>query len=207
MGALVAALGLTACGGDTETKTVTVTKTVTAPADTSGQAQAPQTTEPGATTQTEGAQPATPLPAGVVAADGTYAMHTRQSDYTGENTAVDDEFPTDSEWVFQTVCQASDCELQMRRELQSGAFKNVTLEPDPQRAGVYVGASSGTTGCAGDERSPSTQRYSVRLTAPEDLDGRPTARRMDVYFTEIARGCDLSDVARAVVSWRGSRKT
>jgi hypothetical protein len=50
--------------------------------------------------------------------------------------------------------------------------------------------------CANDERSPTKQRYSVRLTAPEDVNGRSTARRMDVNFTEVVRGCSLSSVAR-----------
>jgi hypothetical protein len=201
----LAACGLAACGGATTTKTVTVTRTVTAPAST-----APTTTPAtGATTPTEttpedGAA-STPLPAGVIAADGTYRMRTRRSDYTGENTAVDDEFPTDSEWIFATTCRGSDCILQMRRELQSGAFKNVTLKPDPARAGVYVAQTSGTTGCANDHTSPTKQRYSVRLTAPADVNGRETAQRMDVYFTEVARGCTLSKVARGVVSWRGNR--
>jgi|1185.fasta_scaffold144944_1 hypothetical protein len=205
--AALAALGLAACGGGTTTKTVTVTKTITAPAT-----PAPATTPTGtdttatATTPTDGETGATPLPAGVVAADGTYKMRTRKSDYTGENIAVDDEFPTDSEWVFTTACRRDRCSLQMRRELGSGAFKNVTLDPDPGRPNVFVGETSGTTGCANDERSPTKQRYSVRLTAPEDVGGRRTARRMDVYFSETARGCELSTVARGVVSWRGNRK-
>jgi hypothetical protein len=29
---------------------------------------------------------------------------------------------------------------------------------------------------------------------------------MDVYFTEVARGCRLASLARGVVSWRGSRE-
>jgi len=135
-----------------------------------------------------------------------YKIHTRKSDYAGENIAVDDEFPTDSEWVFRTTCQGSGCSIAMRRELWSGAFKNVTLQPDPGRDGVYVGETSGTTGCANDRRSPTKQRYSLRLTAPEQVNRRLTARRMDVYFTEEARGCALSSVARGVVSWRGSRE-
>jgi hypothetical protein len=94
----------------------------------------------------------------------------------------------------------------MRHELGSGAFKNVTLRPDPDREGVYVGTTSGTTGCANDARSPTKQRYSVRLTAPEQVNGRLTAKRMDVYFTEVARGCRLSSLARGVVSWRGNRE-
>jgi hypothetical protein len=125
---------------------------------------------------------------------------------TGENTALDDEFPTDSEWVFRTVCQRDGCTIEMRREQQSGAYKNVTLKPDPGRAAVFSTETSGTTGCANDEESPTKQRYSLHLTAPTDVNGRATARRMDVYFTEVARGCSLSRVARGVVSWRGSRK-
>jgi len=199
--ATFAALGLAACGGGTTTETVTVTQTVTAPAPTSS---APAGTGATATTTNpEAAAP--PLPAGVVAADGTYKMHTRNADFTGENITVDDEFPSDSEWVFTTTCRGERCSLQMRRELGSGAFKNVTLDADPARPNVFVGETSGTTGCASAERSPTRQRYSVRLTAPEDVGGRPTARRMDVYFTETARGCSLSTVARGVVSWRGNR--
>jgi hypothetical protein len=208
----LAVLGLAACGGSTTTKTVTVTKTVTAPAPATSTptASAPATTTPAGTdttaTTTNPEQAATPLPQGVVAADGTYKMRTRKSDYTGENIAVDDEFPSDTEWIFTTACQGDRCNLQMRRELGSGAFKNVTLDPDPSRPNVYVGETSGTTGCANDERSPTKQRYSVRLTAPEDVSGRQTAQRMDVYFTETARGCSLSTTARGVVSWRGNRK-
>jgi hypothetical protein len=67
-------------------------------------------------------------------------------------------------------------------------------------------AVHGTTGCANDRRSPTKQRYSVRLTAPEQVNRRLTARRMDVCFTEEARGCALASVARGVVSWRGSRE-
>jgi hypothetical protein len=212
LAALAAGLGLAACGGGTTTNTVTVTTTVTAPAPAASTptASAPTTsTSPGTdttATTTNPEQAATPLPAGVVAAEGTYKMHTRKSDFSGENISVDDEFPTDSEWVFATACRGDRCSLQMRRELGSGAFKNVTLDPDPARPNVYVGETSGTTGCANAERSPTKQRYSVRLTAPEDVSGRRTARRMDVYFTETARGCSLSTVARGVVSWRGNRK-
>jgi hypothetical protein len=44
------------------------------------------------------------------------------------------------------------------------------------------------------------------LTAPTDVNGRATARRIDVYFTEVARGCSLRTAAHGVVSWRVSRK-
>jgi hypothetical protein len=207
--ATLAVLGLAACGGGT-TKTVTVTKTVTAPAPAASTPQA--TTPPGGEDTTATATPvpgsadASALPDGVVAADGTYKMRTHQSDYTGENIAVDDEFPTDSEWIFATTCQGAACSIAMRRELGSGAFKNVTLRPDPAREGVYTADTSGTTGCANDRRSPTKQRYSVRLTAPENVNGRLTAKRMDVYFIETARGCSLSTSARGVVSWRGNRE-
>ena len=73
--------------------------------------------------------------------------------------------------------------------------------------GTYVGETSGKTGCANEESSPTRQRYSVRLTAPMEVGARSEARTMDVYFTEVARGCSLSRVARGVVSWRGIRKS
>src|SRR3954451_14725200 len=97
------ACGLAACGGSTQTKTVTVTKTVTAPAST--QAQAPPATTPATTsTGAEGATPAQPLPAGVVAADGTYRLRYRSSDYTGENIVVSDSRPDPASWKFVTTC-------------------------------------------------------------------------------------------------------
>lgn len=192
---IVVVAGLTACGGSTTTKTVTETKTVTV-------------TAPGAAQATpEGDPSAAPLPSGVVAVDGTYAMRTRKADYEGENTSVDDEFPTETEWVFKTQCQGDACSLAMRRELGSGAFKNVTLQADPDREGVYVADTTGTTGCAtGSNKPPTKQHYSVRITAQDDVDGRPTAKRLDVYFTESTKGCKLSKgaTARGIVSWRGS---
>ena len=186
------AAGLVACGGGTTTKTVTETKTVTVTAPGSAQA-APQ-----------GDPSADPLPAGVVAIEGTYAMRTRKADYTGENTTVDDEFPTDSEWTFMTRCESDACTVSMRRELGSGAFKNLTLRPDPARENVYEADTSGTTGCAsGGHTSPTKQHYSLKLSAPVDVGGRRTARLVDAYFTETAHGCTLSHTARGVVSWRG----
>jgi hypothetical protein len=44
----------------------------------------------------------------------------------------------------------------------------------------------------------------VRVTAADDVNGRQTAKRMDVYFTEATKECKLSDNSRGVVSWRGS---
>jgi hypothetical protein len=192
---LALAAGLAACGGSTTTRTVTETKTVTVTAPGSAQA-APQ-----------GDSSAAPLPAGVVAIEGTYAMRTRKADYTGENTTVDDEYPTDSEWIFKTSCQGDACTVAMRRELGSGAFKNLTLQPDPERENVYAADTSGTTDCAnGGHTSPTTQHYSLKLGSPVDVGGRQTARLVDAYFTETAHNCTYSDNARGVVSWRGKLK-
>jgi hypothetical protein len=38
---------------------------------------------------------------------------------------------------------------QMQRQLESGAYKNVTLQQDPNRPNVFVGASTGTVDPAG----------------------------------------------------------
>jgi hypothetical protein len=208
LGLLLVACGLAACGGSTRTKTVTVTKTITAPASTQAQAptpSAPATSTPATSTGAEGATPAPPLPAGVVAADGTYRMRFRSSDYTGENIVVSDAYPNPADWKFVTTCQGSDCTIQMQRQLESGAYKNVTLQQDASRPNVFAGESTGTVECASNGHAKVKQRYSVRLTAPENVNGRQTAARMDAYFTESTRGCPLADVARGVASWRGSR--
>jgi hypothetical protein len=207
-GLLLVAVGLAACGGSTQTKTVTVTKTVTAPASTQAQApttSAPATSTPATSTGAEGATPAEPLPAGVVAAEGTYRMRFRSSDYSGENIVVSDAYPNPADWKFTTTCQGAGCTIQMQRQLQSGAYKNVTLQQDPDRPNVFAGESSGTVECASNGHARVKQRYSVRLTAPEDVNGRQTAARMDAYFTESTRACPLADLSRGVVSWRGTR--
>jgi hypothetical protein len=205
---LLVACGLAACCGSTQTKTVTVTKTVTAPASTQAQAptsSAPATSTPATATGAEGATPAPALPAGVVAADGTYRMRFRNSDYSGENIVVSDAYPNPADWKFATACQGSACTIQMQRQLESGAYKNVTLQQDPSRPNVFAGESTGTIDCISNGHAKVKERYSVRLTAPENVNGRQTAARMDAYFTESTRDCPLADLSRGVVSWRGSR--
>lgn len=191
---IAVAVLLGACGGDEETRTVVETVTTTV--------AAPPTTPPDDTgTPTETA--ATPLPSGVVTAEGTYTMKLKESDYEGENTTVDDEFPRESQWTFTTQCTGSDCTVQMRRELDSGAFKTLTLEPS-DRPNVLEATSTGKTGCASKEEPADTrQRYSVKLNSPEDVDGRQTARKLDVYFTETTNACTVKP-ARGIVSWRGT---
>jgi hypothetical protein len=205
---LLAGCGLAACGGSTRTKTVTVTKTVTAPASTQAQAppaSAPATSTTATSTGAEGATAAQPLPAGVVAADGTYRMRFRDSDYSGENIVVSEQYPDPADWKFATTCQGTTCTIEMQRLLESGAYKNVTLQQDPDRPNVFAGTSTGTASCVQDKHAPAKERYSVRLTAPENVNGRQTAARMDAYFTVSTRGCPLADLSRGVVSWRGSR--
>ena len=70
---------------------------------------------------------------------------------------------------------------------------------------MFAGESTGTAACVQDKHASAKQRYSIRLTAPEDVNGRQTAARMDAYFTESTRGCPLADLSRGVVSWRGTR--
>jgi hypothetical protein len=205
---LLTACGLAACGGSTQTRTVTVTKTVTAPASTQAQApttSAPTTSTPATSTGAEGAPPAPPLPAGVVAADGTYRMRFRNSDYQGENIVVSEDQPDPADWKFATTCQGSTCTVQMQRLLESGAYKNVTLQQDASRPNVFVGTTTGTAECINNSHAPVKERYSVRLTGPENVNGRQTAARVDAYFTETTRDCPLADFTRGVVSWRGHR--
>ena len=189
------------CGGDEEPATRTVVRTVVetvaappagdpAPSDGAPADPAPQS-------------PAgEPLPSGVIAADGTYEMKVRRSDYEGENTTVDDEFGGDR-WSFRTECAGTDCTVQMRRELGSGGFKTLRLRPSA-RPNVFEAESKGSTGCAStdNKRAPTKQRHSVKLSDPIDIGGRQTARTIDVFFTETTNGCNVKP-ARGIVSWRG----
>jgi hypothetical protein len=191
-----AALSLAACGGDEEVQTRTIVETVTveAPPASAG-AQPPPTAQ-----DTPAGEP---LPPGVVAADGTYAMETKDTDFVNSNTTVDDRFPTGSEWDFTTTCTGPECTVEMRRELQSGGYKTLMLMPVEDREGVFEVESTGTTECAiGSEEPPTDQRYSLKLNAPEDVGGRQTATRIEVYFTEETEGC-TDDGARGMVSWTG----
>jgi hypothetical protein len=196
--ALLCAAGL-GCGSDDEgARTVTVTRTVVQTVTAPAAVAAPDTT---ATAPAAGA--AEPLPDGVVAIEGTYAMEEREDDYFGENTVVEDGF--DSDWIFETTCAGSECTVSLRRELRDGTFKNLTLEPVEGRDGVYEARSAGRTDCAtGDDRPDARQRYSIRVNKTEDLAGRPTATVLDAYYSERTTGCELSSPAGGTVSFRGS---
>jgi len=194
--ALLCAAAAAGCGSDDGARTVTVTRTVVQTVT------APAATAPTDTTATTAAEP---LPDGVVAIDGTYAMEERTDDYFGENTVVEDGF--DSDWIFATTCSggSSDCTISLRRELRDGTFKNLTLEPVEGRDGVFEARSTGTTGCAtGEKRPQARQRYSVRVNRTEDVEGRPTATVLDAYYSERTTGCELSSPAGGTVSFRGS---
>lgn len=209
---LVLALGLAACGDD-EPETKTVVQTVTAPAATPSATPA---ATPDATTGASGAtgpsgatgtaEALPPLPAGVTGIDGTYEVEHRRSDYEGENTTTEDRFGGD-EWVFKTTCEAEDCTVLMRRELGNGSYKNVTLEPDADREGVFAGRSTGRTGCAtSDARPNARQRYSVKINKTADVDGRPTGTVLDIYYSETTNGCK-NRPASGTVSWRAVRES
>jgi hypothetical protein len=142
-----------------------------------------------------------------VAAEGTYMMTVRDFSSEGSRITVDDERPTESQWTFSTSCAAADCEIQMRRELQSGGSKSLTLMPAEGREGVFEADSSGETACGSigiPEPSPSEQRYSIKLNASQDVGGRLTATRIEAYFTEETDGClSGGDSASGAVSWTG----
>lgn len=193
------AVALGACGDDDEKQAKTIVQTVTAPA-------APQTPPPVSTTPTETqppapTTPARPLPEGVVGADGTYTMEVEESDYEGENL-IQDEVSPPSDWRFTTTCEGETCSVRMRRELESGGFKMVTLQPAEGRPNVYEGRATSTDECLVDPKKATTrQRYAVRLVGEVDGTGRPTAKRIDVYLTERAPTC--SKETKGTIFWRG----
>jgi len=198
--ALVTALAFIACGGDDEqqeARTIVETVTVEAP-------PAPPAEQAPAAGDVPTDQSLLP---GVVGAEGTYAMSVRDSDLDYGFTL--DRLPRESEWVFATSCLGSECTIEMRRELSSGAFKTLTLRPADGREGVFEADSTGTAECTfgPDDEAPTDQRYSIKLNAPEDVAGRQTATSLDAYFTETTDACDRpgrrGDVSGGTVSWTG----
>jgi hypothetical protein len=132
-------------------------------------------------------------------------MKLHQVDYDGINITVEHGIPgNESQWQFRTTCNGAGCSIRMRRELGSGGFKSVTLRPAAGRPNVFEGTSTGTTRSCEERARPTRQRYSIRLSKPQALDGRTIATRIGVYFTEDAKQCGGAP-ARGVVSWRGTR--
>jgi major membrane immunogen (membrane-anchored lipoprotein) len=202
--ACFAAVLLVACGGEQETRTIVETVTREQP-------PAPGPDQPAPPGQDPALEP---LPPGVVGADGTYAMTVRDADAVGGGGAVDitedDTALEESQWTFSTSCTGPECEIEMRRELQSGGSKSLTLTPAEGREGVFEADSTGTTECGdtGGTSAPSDQRYSIKLNAPQDIGGRQTATRIEAYFTEDTDGCrdtasGESRPASGTVSWTG----
>jgi hypothetical protein len=198
---------MAACGGEGETSTVTVTAP---PPPASAGAEAPATE--GAPTQTAPTERA--LPEGVVGADGTYQMVFSEADTGGSASSnlVDENAnklsDPETRWTFATECAGGRCTVQMRRELPSGGgFKAVTLEPAENRPGVYDGTSTGTEEKDDGRECPTRQRYSIRVYEPTDVAGRPTATRMDAYYTaETDAGCYDDQPVSGSLTWTGTRE-
>jgi hypothetical protein len=192
--ACLATVLLVACGGEQETRTIVETVTREQP-------PAPGPEQPPPPGQAPAREPE-PLPPGVVGADGTYLMTVRDST---DDITKDDTRPAESEWTFATSCAASNCEIEMRRELQSGGSKSLTLMPVEGREDVFEADTSGETECgsfAPQEPAPTDQRYAIKLNSPQDVGGRLTATRIEAYFTEETDGC-ADDSASGAVSWAG----
>jgi hypothetical protein len=192
--ACLATVLLVACGGgEQETRTIVETVAPEQP-PVPGPDQAPPTGQTPAARES--------LPPGVVGADGTYAMTV--DDFRGK-IAEDDTRPAESEWTFSTSCAGPGCEIEMRRELQSGGSKSLTLLPAEGREDVFEAKSSGETQCgnfAPQEPAPTDQRYSIKLNAPRDVGGRVIATRIEAYLTEESDGC-TDQGGSGAVSWTG----
>lgn len=208
---VIACLGLATlmagCGGE---KTVTEVQTVTQPP---GQTEPSGTTPPGGATGPSGTTgastaPAAPLPGGRAAVEGRYLMKVRATSFEGKSVLTQGTSEGDeSTWPISTVCEGDTCRLEVRRELESGAFESLTLKEVKDR--TYAVSSTGkTTKCAFQSDEVDTkQRLSVRATAIKDVTGRPTAQRVDAYMTirAICNGSIGSGLARGTISWRGTR--
>lgn len=161
-------------------------------------------TAPGQTTPAATTTAAAPLPGGRAAVDGTYLMRVRHTDYEGQNIVASYQDGEESQWPIATVCDGQTCTLEVRRELESGAFENFTLSEIKDRS--YAAPSTGKTECivGASGKVPATQRLAVRVSGIADIGGRLIAQRLDAYMTVSATCGD--DPVRGVISWRGTRQ-
>lgn len=202
------------CGeGETVTEVRTVTSPPAAPAPSGATSPSAATgasaagSDPAATSDPGASSaPADPLPGGRAAVDGRYLMKVRASDSNKLSTDMTE--GDESTWPISTVCAGATCRLEVRRELKSGAFESVTLNEVKDR--TYAASSTGkTTGCTfGPPEANTKQRLSIRVSAVKELDGRPTAQRVDAYLTTRAR-CSTKLIpgpGLSTVSWRGTRE-
>ena len=164
----------------------------------------PAPSPPAQTEPSGGPTTADPLPGGRAAVDGTYLMRIRRTDYEGQNIVSGMPDGDESNWPITTVCEQDECRLEVRRELESGAYENFTLDEIKDRS--YAASSTGKTDCiVGESDKVGTkQRLSIRVSAVAEIDGRPTAQRLDAYMT-ISATCG-NDPVRGIISWRGTRK-
>jgi len=130
-------------------------------------------------------------------------MRIRDTSYEGQNIVASMIKGDESTWPITTVCEGGTCRLEVRRELESGAFENFTLREIKDRS--YAAASTGKTKCAvgATDKVNARQRLSLRVGAIGEANGRPTAQRVDAYMT-IRATCGDQPV-RGVISWRGTR--
>ncbi len=199
---------MSGCGAG---KTVTSVQTVTAPGGTtapSSRTVESGTTAPGGSTGASGTTTAAaerPLPGGRAAVEGRYAMRVRGAAFSRINQDVAK--GEQSTWPISIACAGEACRLMVRRELKSGAFESLTLKALGDAA--YAASSTGTTtACTfGPDEAATIQRLSVRVTATNAVNGRPTAQRIDAYMTVRAKckSGPASGRARATISWRGTR--
>jgi hypothetical protein len=187
--ALALCLAATACGGDGETETVVQTVTVTAPG-------------PGQDGTAPPVTAARPPQGSPVVLEGRYAV--RVLELRPPRIAAGGDSATAAvDWVATTSCDPG-CTVELRRELENGGTKTVTLEEDPGRPGQYLAEFTGSSRCLASRTPQRPQSLRVRPTRVEDLDGRPTATGLDAYLRARVR-CPTGDVTDAVAIYRGTR--
>lgn len=182
----MAVLVLVGCGSDDEAQTVTVVerpapRTVTVPVPDAAQTTPADDEEEDADAPDAGDLTAPAgLPDDGVAITGEFAV--RIVDRTPAAGNASGESPRGThDWRLTTSCSGGACELTVRRRLDSGGFKDVTLRPIADRPSQWYGEFRGTALCGRNGRSVD-QSLTIRPLNPRDVEGGSVATRFEAYF-------------------------
>lgn len=202
------ALLLASCGDAGETKTVvqTVVQTQPAPTTSSPEPATGQTVEadpasPGESTQDP--PPGSALPGGVATVQGRYRV--TYKDYSPSGYNLNGTYKGKvTQWNAETTCANGECQVELRRALDTGGFKNYRLRASGEKK--YTGTfSAKADACGADPEAKVRERVSIQTSRIQDLGEIPTVTGLDIYVKQTGVCRERGRRISATATWKGAR--